>query len=134
MDTELSAWLKSQLKDRHVKAYSVAVHAGIGVATVSDILNKGHIPRIDTLVRLADYFHAPREIVLMIAAGVPLRPLTGLPAASPKDDDYLIDELVEAFRQIPDVWKQDALAEVKSWARLASRQGIHIIGADDEEE
>ena len=46
----------------------------------------------------------------------------------------MIDELVEAFRQIPDVWKQDALAEVESWARLASRQGIHIIGADDEEE
>jgi len=126
MDTKLSAWLRSQLQERNVKAYIVAANTGVGVATMSDILTKGHIPRIDTLIRLADYFHAPREAVLRIAAGLPL---AGRP--SPQDDDYLIDELNEAFRQIPDEWKLDALAEVKSWVRLApKRPTVHIIGAE----
>ena len=65
-----------------------------------------------------------------IAAGLSVNLPTGHPAASPQDDDYLIDELLEAFRQVPDEWKQDALAEIEMWARLASRQGIHIIGDD----
>ena len=127
MDTKLSAWLRSQLQERNVKAYIVAANTGVGVATMSDILTKGHIPRIDTLIRLADYFHAPREAVLRIAAGLPL---AGRP--SPQDDDYLIDELLEAFRHIPDEWKQDALAEVESWARHATRPPIHILGAEDD--
>jgi len=138
MDTKLPAWLWSQLKERNVKAYAVALNAGIGVATVSDILTKGHAPRIDTLIRLADYFDTPCEAVLRIAAGLPFKPLTGRPIgranrASPQDDGYPIDELLEAFRQIPEEWKQKALVEVESWARLASRQGIHVIGADDED-
>lgn len=133
MDTNLAVWLRSQIKEQHVKAYKVAANAGVGEATVSDILHKGHIPRIDTLIRLADYFDTPRELVLRIAAGLPSQPLTGRPAASPQGDDYLIDELNEAFRQIPDEWKLDALAEVQSWVRLASRQRPHIIGAEDED-
>lgn len=126
MDTTLAAWIRSQLKERHVKAYAAAASAGIGVATMSDILTKGHIPRIDTLNRLADHFDVPRENVLRIAAG--------LPEPAPENDDYLIDELTEAFRHLPDDWKEDALAEVKSRVRLASRQRPHIIGAEDEDE
>ena len=133
VNTKLSAWLKSQLKQRHVTAHAVVVGAGVGAATISDILRMGHIPRIDTLIRLADYFDTPREAVLSIAAGRPLKPLAGRPAPSAQDDDYLIDELLEAFRQVPDEWKQDALAEIEMWARLASRRGIHIIGEEDEE-
>ena len=51
------------------------------------------------------------------------------PRRPPQDDDYLVDELLQAFRQLPDDWKQDALAEVEIWARLAPRQGIRISGA-----
>ena len=133
VNTKLSAWLKSQLKQRHVTAHTVVVGAGVGAATISDILRMGHIPRIDTLIRLADYFDTPRETVLSIAAGRPLKPLTGRPGPSVQDQDYLIDELLEAFRQVPDEWKQDVLAEVKSWVRLAKRPPIHIIGAEDED-
>jgi len=133
MDTELSAWLRSQLKERHVRARTVVVNAGVGGATISDILNRGHIPRIETLVRLADYFDTSRETVLRIAAGLPFKARAGRPGSSPQDDDYLIDELLEAFRQTPDDWKQDALAEVESWARLATRPPVHILGAADEE-
>jgi len=138
MDSSLADWLQSQLKQRDINAYTVAVKTGLGAATLSHILNDGHIPRIDTLIRLADYFDTPREAVLRIAAGLSFKPLAGRPIggadrASPQDDDYLIDELNEAFRQIPDEWKQDALAEVKSWVRLAKRPTVHILGAEDED-
>ncbi len=73
-------------------ADTVAVNARVGVATLSHILNDGHVPRIDTLVRLADYFGAPREIVLRIAAGLPFKPLTAGPGTA-QDDDYLIEKL-----------------------------------------
>ena len=38
MNTKLSAWLRSQLQERNVKAYIVAANTGAGVATMSDIL------------------------------------------------------------------------------------------------
>jgi len=134
METELSAWLQGQIKERRVNARQVAVHAGVGVATVSDILHRGHIPRIETLVRLADYFDAPREALLRIAAGLPAKPAAGRPGPPAQDEEYLIEELVEAFRQVPDEWKEDALAQMEMWARYAKRQGIRIIGGEDEEQ
>ena len=130
MGTRLATWLRSQLKERNVKAYAAAIQAGVGVATVSHILKDDHIPRMDTLIRLADYFDTPRELVLRIAAGLS-KPPTTRPPASPQDEDYLIDELNEAFRRIPDEWKEDILSQVTSWARLANRPAIHILGADD---
>ncbi len=79
--------------------------------------------------RLAGYFDTPPQAVLRIAAGLPRRPVTGRPGASPQDDDYLVDELLEAFRQLPAEWKPGALVVVEMWARFASRQGIRIGGA-----
>jgi len=43
----------------------------------------------------------------------------------------LIDELLEAFRQIPDEWKKDALAAVESWARHGTRPPVRIIGDEE---
>ncbi len=138
MQTKLSAWLKSQLKERRVTAHSVAVGAGVGAATISGILNTGRIPQINTLLCLADYFDTPRTAVLRLAADLPFEPLTGrwIGRASPppvRDEDYLLGELLEAFRQVPDEWKEDVIAEVGMWARMTSRQGIHIIGAEGQE-
>jgi len=123
VQTQLSLWLKAQIKRRGINAYRVSREADVGGATISDIMRMGHIPRIDTLFRLADYFGEPREDVLRAAAG--------LPVPAPQDD-YLIDELLAAFRHIPGEWKQDALAQVESWARHATRPPIRIIGSDEE--
>ena len=58
-------------------------------------------------------------------------PAAGRARPPARDDDYLIDELLEAFRQIPDEWKEDALAAVESWARLATRPPVRIIGDEE---
>lgn len=121
MDTALAAWLRGQLKQHDINARTVALNTGLGPATLSHILRDGHIPRIDTLNRLADHFDVPRENVLRIAAG--------LPEPAPENDDYLIDELTEAFRQLPDDWKEDALAQVRSLVRLTQAQAPRILGA-----
>lgn len=70
MGTILSTWIRIQVKERNIKARTTAASARIGVATASDILTKGHIPRIDTRIRLTDYFCTPREAALTIAAGL----------------------------------------------------------------
>ncbi len=126
--TQLSIWLKSQLKERRVTAQKVAVSAGVGGATISNILNMGHVPQIDVLLRLADYFGTPRPAVLCMAADLAIGPAN---RSSPEDDDYLIEELNEAFRQIPDEWKEEVLVQVKSWARHATPAPVRIIGGEE---
>ncbi len=126
--TELGIWLRSQLKERRITAQKVVAGAGVGGATISNILNMGHIPQIDVLLRLADYFDTPRPAVLSMAAGLPIGSAN---RASPQDDDNMIEELLEAFRQVPDEWKEEVLVQVKSWAHHAAGPSIHIIGGEE---
>ena len=65
--SELAAWLRAELNRRGLTQNVVAVYAGVGQATISDILNKGHVPKVETLFRLADYFETPRDAVLRLA-------------------------------------------------------------------
>lgn len=109
----LAEWLHDQLLQRDMSGQAAAAGAGVGMATISNILNKGLIPRVETLVRLADFFAVPRNLILRLAAGLPAE----APAAA-IDDDALIDELLAAFRRIPDEWKQQALLDVELYARL----------------
>ena len=68
---ELASWLQSELRRRGLTQNAAAVYAGVGQATLSDMLNKGHIPKVETLFRLADYFEIPREQVLRMAGHLP---------------------------------------------------------------
>jgi hypothetical protein len=43
-----------------------------------------------------------------------------------------MDEISEAFRQIPDEWRQDVLSQVRLWVNAASGQRLNITGAGDE--
>ena len=136
MGSSLADWLRSQLKERNVKAYTVAVHAGIGTATLNDILHKGHIPKIETLFRLADYFGVSRVDILLITGH--LQRGDQLPGA-PKPDQPHSDEsdmewqLIEEFRRVPPDLRSDALAAVQIFARLAKRPSYRVIGEDEHE-
>lgn len=110
----LAEWLQTQLQARGMTQAAAAVHAGVSGATISQILNQDHIPRIETLFRLADFFETPREQVLRIAARMPLGQ-----GDSRDEDDYLIEELVEQFRQVPDEWKEEAIRQMQMFQRLA---------------
>ncbi len=126
--TALSQWLETELRRRSLSQMALAASAGVGIGTISGILHHGHIPKIDTLFRLADTLNTSRERVLRLAADLPPEPEGG-----EEEDDYLIPELLEEFRQLPDEWKLAALEQVGTLRRLAERPPMRVIGGEDEE-
>ena len=123
--TALGTWLQTQLDRHNLNQMTAAAQIGVGVGTISDILRRGHIPKIDTLFRIADHFGTPRERILRIAADLPPDP-----AGPDPEDDYLIQELIEEFRRIPDEWKPDVLQQVRTFVRLSTLP-THRFIADD---
>jgi transcriptional regulator with XRE-family HTH domain len=122
----LAQWLEHQIQAHNLTQQATAVYAGVSGATLSDILNKGHLPRLDILFRLADYFDTPREYVVRLAARMPIED------SQPIDqDEYLVQELLDAFRQVPDDWKPEALAQVQMFVRLANRPSVRFVGDEE---
>ena len=122
----LAQWLQYQLRAGGLTQQTVSVHAGVSPTTISQMLNQDHIPRIETLFRLADYFQTPREQILRIAARMPLGD-----EPPPEDDHYLIDELLEEFRQVPDQWKEEALHQIALIRRLSTQPTARFIGEQE---
>ena len=112
-----------------------AVHTGVAMGTLSEILQKDHIPRIETLFRLADHFGTDRIERLFIVGH--LQTADQLPRgqhAQPDKRDYLLDELVAEFQKVPDEWKQEVIAQTRMFVRLANRPPFRVIGDDTEPE
>ena len=118
--TVLGTWLQRQRKLRQLNQMTAAAQIG-----VSDIIRRGHIPKIETLFCFADFFDVPRERSLRIAADLPPNPSDPDPQA-----DYLIQELSAEFRRIPDQYKPDVLQQVQLIARLSTLP-THRFIADD---
>lgn len=128
VQTALGRWLQRQLEIRQLSQMAAAAQAGVGVGTLSDILRRGHIPKVETLFRLADFFDTPRGELLRLAAEEP-----PAPDEAEAEEEALIRELVQEFRQVPDAWKREVLAQVALFARLARRPPWRIIGDEEEE-
>ena len=124
----LAQWLQYRIQTEGLTQQAVSVHAGVSPATVSQILNQDHIPRIEILFRLADYFHTPREQILRLAARMPIGD-----QPPPDADHYLIDELVDEFRQVPDQWKEEALHQIQLIRRLTTQPPARFIGEEEGE-
>ena len=48
------------MNTRALRQSQVAVYTGVGQAAISDVLNKEHVPRVETLFRLAGFWRLPR--------------------------------------------------------------------------
>jgi transcriptional regulator with XRE-family HTH domain len=130
---ELNAWLRAELRERRLTQTEVAVYAGVGQATISDILNKDHVPKVETLFRLADYFNVSREQVLRLAGHLPTA--ASEPSADlSQESDPLVRELLAEFRRVPDEWKPVAVAQVAHFRRLAEIRPVRYVGESAEEE
>lgn len=133
--SELAAWLRAELNRRGLTQNVVAVYAGVGQATISDILNKGHVPKVETLFRLADYFETPREQILRLAGHLSPEKAAGEASealALEGRDEPLVRELLRAFRQVPDEWKTVAVEQVGQFRRLAELRPVRVIGDDSD--
>ena len=132
--SELATWLETQMQRRSLSLMRTALLTRVGAGTLSSILHEGHIPKLVTLFRLADFFHTPRLDVVRMAAGEELEE-TGLAG---REDEALVRKLVREFERLPDEWKLEAVAQVEMMNRLndlSARSGVRLIGdeaADDE--
>jgi transcriptional regulator with XRE-family HTH domain len=128
--TALGRWLQEELRGRGLSLQVASTYSGVSIATISDIIRKGHVPRLETLFRLGDYFGTPREHVLRLAASMPLEP-----GEAGQEDDFLVAELLEEFRKVPDEWKEVAVHHVRTVARLSTLPAVRFVGeAEDEAE
>jgi transcriptional regulator with XRE-family HTH domain len=64
-----------QLEELHLTQQAAAVYASISGATLSDILNKDHLPSLDMLSRPAGYSEVTREYAVRLSTHP--RPATG---------------------------------------------------------
>ena len=119
--------MRYELNRNGLTQNEAAFHAGVASATLSEILNKGHVPKVETLFRLADFFHTPRVEVLRVAGHLQLEGDLDMDLA----DEPLIRELVEEFRQVPDEWKPVAVQQIAQFRRLAELRPVRMIGEED---
>ena len=137
---ELAKWLRGELERRGLTQLQAGVQAGVSQGTISDMLTKGHVPRIETLFRLADYFGLDRVEILRLAGHLRTgEELRAEQAFNGSAEDYLVQTLVREFRRVPDPWKAEVVAQVQMFVRLASRppgegSAEEILGAGDREE
>jgi transcriptional regulator with XRE-family HTH domain len=130
---DLANWLRGELRRNGLTQGQAAVYAGVGQATISDMLNKGHVPKVETLFRLADFFETRRDEVLRLAGHLP--PVTGDGSAGTSlEDEALIRALVAEFRRVPDEWKTVAIEQVAQFRRLAELRPVRLVGEGDEPE
>ena len=131
--TALGRWLRRELNRNGLTQNEAAVYAGVASATLSEILNKGHVPKVETLFRLADYFQTPRVEVLRVAGHLPLTSGAAADVAVDAADEPLIRELVEEFRQVPDEWKPVAIEQIAQFRRLAELRPVRMVGEEPAE-
>jgi len=114
--TDLATWLRAELERLGWTQSQLARYAHMGGATVSDILRKGHVPKAETLFRLADALGTSRLAALRAAGYLPLE------EDFAEDDDPRIGVLLAAYAQVPDEWKSMALAQVRLLVELAGTE------------
>ena len=95
--SNLGRWLEQELNRRQLTQGQLAVYSGVGQATISDMINKGHVPRVETLFRLADYLGTSRNNILRLA-GYLEEPPPGFNGMRPdfKETFYRLNEIWEA--------------------------------------
>jgi transcriptional regulator with XRE-family HTH domain len=124
---ELALWLQRELERRSLTQAAAAAHARVAPTTIHNILHKDHIPKVETLFRLADGLEVSREMVLRLAGY--------LPQSSPQENrpseqirGPLVQELLDEFRKLPEEWKPIVLNQVETFVRLANLPSVHIVG------
>ena len=126
--SELGDWLANQIQKRGLTQNAVAAYAEVGQGTVSDIINKGHIPKVDTLFRLADYFDVSREQVLRLAGHLPPHPLVENYDLSIR---VKLQQLAEIVSRLPPSLKErtmDQLINLAEFVESAGQDDVDILG------
>lgn len=130
--SNLGAWLRNEIERRRLTQAQIAVYAGVGQATISAILHRGHIPKVETLFRLADCLQTPRDQILRLAGHLADAPEPESASQAPEEalTDPMIQALLDEFRKVPPAWQEEAIAQVALFSRLAHRPAVRLIGEE----
>jgi len=123
------------MQRRSLSLLRTALLTRVGAGTLSSILHEGHIPKLVTLFRLADFFQTPRLDVVRMAAGEELEET----AVEGREEEALVRKLLREFERLPAEWKLEDVAQVEMMNRLndlSAQSQARLIGeeAEDDEE
>ena len=105
----LGNWLREQLKRHRLSQSAFVSQTGLSKGTVSDIINRAHVPKPEILQIIADYFKEPREKLYRLAGILPLEA-----ALSPQEE-----EMLHLFRQLGAVERKRLLQLMRAWLENA---------------
>jgi transcriptional regulator with XRE-family HTH domain len=133
----LAAWLQAEMKERGLTQTALSERAGVAVATINDILTKNHIPKIETLFRIAGALDTSHLDILLITGH--LRRADTLPGAPQPgqdhhDEDDLEWQLLYEFRKLPANVQPEAVNQIRWIARLSSRPRYRLVGSETDDE
>ena len=131
--TPLAAWLRAQMKEHGLNQAALSARAGVAAGTLNEILLRAHMPKVETLFRLADALDTSHLDMLLITGH--LRRGDELPGARTAPPDHEAESnmewrLVEEFRRIPRELQPDALAAIRTISRAEKRLRYRVIGDD----
>lgn len=116
--SDLGVWLENQIKQRGLTLNATAVYSGVSAATLSDMMNKDHVPKVELLFKLADYFETPRNRVLELA---------GYLESEPKKDNHVDPYLRDAADRLIEIWGILQKLDPEAAERLV---GIALVQAE----
>ena len=121
------------MKERGLNQTALSERAGVAAGNLNDILTKGHMPKVETLFRLAGALDTSRLDILLIAGHLRRADMfPGAPTAPPahEAESNMAWQLLDEFRRIPPDLRPAAL---QSLSRLAKVPRYHLIGAEKDE-
>ena len=119
--SDLGEWLSANIERRGLTLNATAVYSGVSSATLSEMINKGHIPRVELLFKLADYFDTPRNDILRMAGYL-----------EPESDDGVDPHLQRIADNLIQIWREVRTLDEEAAERLADiavLQGEMVLAA-----
>lgn len=132
--TPLSTWLRAQMKERSLNQTALSKRAGVAAGTLNDILRKGHIPKVETLTRLATALDAsPVEALLVSGHLRSGDQLLGDQTAQPgrETEANLEWRLIQEVRRVLPEDRPGALAEFRTIVRTLKRPRYRLVGGEE---
>lgn len=103
--TELGKWLRAKMQERGMSLNAAALYSKVAASTLSEIINHGHVPKKETLMKLARRFETDPHTVFELAGVFP-------PASEMDELHPRVRELVRRIRGL-DVSLQAVI--VRAW-------------------
>jgi transcriptional regulator with XRE-family HTH domain len=128
--TRLAEWLRVHMEAKGFSQAELCRRAGVSEGTLSATLTKGHIPKIEAVIRLAEALGGD-GLEALYAAEI-FRRGDEMPRLVPPGwEEPLTQVLVREFQKIPPIYREDVVEQIRVFARALARREAEV-GVDVE--